>query len=76
MAIAALVLGIVGFFPLALVFGYMGRNQIDRSGGRQGGRGLAVAGIVLGWVGVAFFVLAILAVACAFTAGETSGEFQ
>jgi Domain of unknown function (DUF4190) len=49
------VLGIVGFaccvgWILALVFGYMARKQIDESYGRQTGRGLATAGIVLGWV--------------------------
>jgi len=62
-AVAALVLGIAQVFlcfigtVLALVFGYIGRNQIDRSGGAQGGRGLAIAGIVLGWVGVGLAVL-------------------
>lgn len=68
MAIASLVLGIVWICGLgsilALVFGYMGKNQIDRSGGAEGGRGLAVAGIVLGWIGVAllaiFIVLSII----------------
>jgi Domain of unknown function (DUF4190) len=54
-AVAALVLGIVGpvaciAWILALVFGYVARSQIDASGGRQQGRGMAVAGIVLGWV--------------------------
>jgi hypothetical protein len=57
-AIASLVLGIAQIFLcviggiLALVFGYIARNQIDQSGGTQGGRGMAVAGIVLGWIGV------------------------
>lgn len=63
-AIAALVLGIVGIagIPLvpsilALVFGYKAREEIDRSGGVEQGRGLAVAGIVLGWVGVGLVAL-------------------
>ncbi|MCA1726692.1 MAG: DUF4190 domain-containing protein, partial [Actinobacteria bacterium] len=64
LAITSLVLGIVWIWGigsvLALVFGYMGRNQIDRSGGTQGGRGLAIAGIVLGWVGVAGMILALI----------------
>jgi hypothetical protein len=58
-AVASLVLGIVGLtaFPvipslLALIFGYKGRAEIDRSGGAQEGRGLAIAGITLGWIGV------------------------
>ncbi len=54
-AVAALVLGILGpamcmAWVLALVFGYIARSQIDASGGWQTGRGMAVAGIVLGWV--------------------------
>lgn len=69
-AIASLILGIVGFttFPLipsilAIVFGYKGRNEIDRSGGVQQGRGLAVAGIVLGWIAVVLAILLIALVA-------------
>jgi hypothetical protein len=65
-AVASLVLGIAGFtvFPfvpslLALIFGYKGKREIDRSGGRQTGRGLAVAGIVLGWVAIVLLILTI-----------------
>ena len=61
MAVASLVLGILWLYwigsLLALVFGYAAKASIDRSGGREGGRGLAVAGIVLGWIGVGTFVL-------------------
>ena len=45
---------------LALVFGYMAKRQIDESGGVQGGRGLAIAGIVLGWVGIAGLIILIV----------------
>jgi Domain of unknown function (DUF4190) len=65
LAIASLVLGIAGLVfylcgiasILALVFGYMARNQIDQSGGTQQGRGLTTAGIITGWIGVAFLVI-------------------
>ena len=73
-AIAALVLGLLGIIPfvgmpvipsiLALVFGYKGKAEIDRSNGYQQGRGMAVAGIILGWVGIVvgvFFGLFALA---------------
>lgn len=68
-ATASLVLGIlwiggVGSL-LALVFGYVGKDQIDRSTGRQSGRGLAVAGIVLGWIGIAALVLVLILVTVA-----------
>lgn len=63
-AITSLVLGILGLIGLwfvgpilALVFGYLARGQIDRSGGRQEGRGLAVAGIIMGWIGIGLSVL-------------------
>jgi hypothetical protein len=64
LAIASLVLGILWLWwigsALALLFGYTALSQIDTSGGTQGGRGLAIAGIVLGWVGAAFFLLFVL----------------
>jgi hypothetical protein len=66
-AIASLVLGIVWVMGigsiLALVFGYVAKGQIDASGGAQGGRGLAIAGIVLGWVGVGLVLAAIVLMA-------------
>src|SRR5205814_512037 len=55
-AIAALFAGICGVTiipvacpPLALALGYQARREIAASHGRQAGRGLAAAGIVLGW---------------------------
>jgi len=65
-AIAALILGLVGWVPwgigslLAVVFGFVGRNQIRTSQGRQGGEGLAIAGIVLGFIGIALGMLLVL----------------
>lgn len=63
MAIAAMVLGIVWLYGigsiLALIFGYKARKEIDASGGTQSGRGMATAGIVLGWIGVAGILLLI-----------------
>ena len=69
MSIASLVLGILWIWwvgsVLALIFGYVGKNQIDESGGAQGGRGLAIAGIVLGWVGMGALVIFLILVAAA-----------
>ena len=61
-AIASLVLALVGGCGigsiLALVFGYTARSQIDRSNGAEGGRGLATAGIIIGFIGlIGIFVL-------------------
>jgi hypothetical protein len=65
-SIASLVLGILWIYwigsILALVFGYVAKSQIDRSGGLQSGRGMAIAGIVLGWIGVGILTLVIVLV--------------
>jgi hypothetical protein len=67
MAIAALALGISGLtvFPflgsvLALIFGYMARNEVRQRPDEISGEGLAVAGIVTGWIGVGLTVLGIV----------------
>ena len=62
MAIASMVLGILWIYwigsVLALVFGYIARHQIRER--QQGGDGMAIAGIVLGWIGVGVFALLML----------------
>ena len=69
MAVAALTRGICGSFMvsvapiLAIVFGTIGQRTIDRSAGTQSGRGMAKAGIILGWVGLAYPVLFIVSFA-------------
>jgi hypothetical protein len=77
-AIASLVLGILGGSVLAIVFGLVGHRQIRRSDGRQGGFGLATAGIVLGcvWLGLIAIVV-VLAATGSFDRGNAarfSGE--
>lgn len=58
-AVASLVLGILWVVwigsILALVFGYVARKQIRER--NEGGDGMAVAGIVLGWVGIGTLAL-------------------
>ena len=66
-AVTALVLGLTTFCTLlvtgilAVIFGNVALGRIATSHGREKGRGMAIAGIVLGWVSIA--VLAGLAVA-------------
>src|SRR3954471_16937439 len=71
-ATAALILGICALVicplicgPLAIVYGNKAKSEINSSNGRLGGAGLATAGIVLGWIGVAFAVIGILFVIAA-----------
>jgi hypothetical protein len=60
MAIAALVLGIVGLFSffifiaavLAIIFGIIASRRVKRSPGQFTGRGMAITGLVLGIIGV------------------------
>jgi hypothetical protein len=67
MAVASLVLGIVGCLTItaivAIVLGFIARNQIDQSGGVQKGRGMAIAGIVLGFVWIGLAVIRVIAIA-------------
>jgi hypothetical protein len=57
-AVLAIVFAFV-FFPLGIVFGVMGRREIDESGGTKTGRGLATAGM---WIGIGHVIL----IACIF----------
>jgi Domain of unknown function (DUF4190) len=70
MAIASMVLGIVWLWwigsILALVFGYIALGQIKQR--HESGRGMAIAGVVLGWVGIATGVL--FGILIAFAAGH------
>lgn len=44
---------------VGLLAGYKAKREIDESNGRLGGRGIAVASIVLGWGGLALTAVAI-----------------
>jgi len=66
----SMILGIVGLFPIcpvilsviALILGFMAKGEIERSGGQLGGAGIALTGIITGGVGVALYLLFIVAV--------------
>ena len=68
-ATVSLICGIFFFFPPAaigaVVFGHIALAEIKRSGGRLIGAGRAVAGLVLGYIGLAGipFILIIAAIA-------------
>jgi len=61
LAIASMVLGIVWIYwigsVLAVIFAFVAKKQIRESNGAQGGDGMATAGLVLGFIGVATFVI-------------------
>jgi Domain of unknown function (DUF1707)/Domain of unknown function (DUF4190) len=62
-AIASLTCGLLWMWwigsALAILFGHTALRRIEASGGRQGGRGLAIAGLVLGYVGAVILLLAL-----------------
>jgi len=65
-AIISLITGILNFkFPpfgaiAALVTGYVARKEIRESNGTIDGDGLAIAGLVLGWIGIAFSIIFLI----------------
>lgn len=69
LAVVSLVAGILGWTlaPLlgsviAVVCGHMARSEIRRASGRLEGDGLAVGGLVLGYLSIAMSVLFVIAI--------------
>ncbi|AXH34745.1 DUF4190 domain-containing protein [Humibacter sp. BT305] len=59
LAVLTLVFGILGFGVVPVVTGHIALSQLKRTG--EDGRGLALAGLILGYVTLAGWVLALLA---------------
>ncbi|HEY4052127.1 MAG TPA: DUF4190 domain-containing protein [Terriglobales bacterium] len=67
-AIASLVCGIINFFPffiVAIVLGRISRSEIRKSAGRLTGDGIALAGLILGYMGVVAIPLILIVAAIA-----------
>lgn len=66
LAVASLLVGLLALAPpcaiLAVVFGHIARSQIRKSEGRMKGGGLALAGLILGYLGLGFVLFVILVV--------------
>lgn len=63
-AILSLISGIGNFVGLwfigaivAIITGYVAKNEIEKGNGRVGGKRLADAGLILGWVGIGLSIL-------------------
>jgi hypothetical protein len=65
LAVASMVLGILWIYwigsILAIIFGFIAMSQIKER--HQGGKGMATAGLVLGFIGLGLLVLVVLIVA-------------
>lgn len=74
LAVASLVLGFFWIFwlgsILAVIFGHVALGQIRRNG--DSGRGLAIAGLWLGYAGVGTLALAVLIPAISAVSGASS----
>jgi Domain of unknown function (DUF4190)/Protein of unknown function (DUF2510) len=68
-AIASLVCSIVGLAMcgvpgiLGVIFGHVARGQIRSSNGRETGEGLALAGLIIGYLWIAGILLVVVAIA-------------
>ncbi len=68
-AIASLICGIFTFFLpasiAAIILGHMSLSEIRKSAGRIGGQGIAITGLVLGYLGIVIipFILIVAAIA-------------
>ena len=75
LAIVSLVAGIAGYvIPhpfiagiVAIVTGHMARSQIRRTG--EGGSGIALAGLILGYIHLALSILLVVGLALLFVVG-------
>jgi len=91
MALASLIMGILGWVVLpiigsllAVILGHAALGEIDRREGQIGGRGMAQVGLILGYVAlvlsalsiVAFIVLPILGCGFCTICGAFSSLFQ
>jgi len=76
LAVISLVLSIIWVAGLgavlAVIFGFVARSQISKSNGRQKGLGVATAGIVVGFVGVAGAIVLIIGVVLVSSSGQSA----
>ena len=79
-AIASMILGIAGIFTcglasiVAVILGHVSRGEIKRSGGRQQGSGMALAGLILGYIMLVLLVgIIVIAIIGAATGTNTRG---
>lgn len=79
LALVSMISGIAAFVVVpfigsivAIITGHMAKKQIAQTG--EGGSGMATAGLILGYVGIAFVVLAVIIWIVAFGALAAAGE--
>lgn len=58
LSIVGFVLSLLSFNVIAVVLGFIGLNQVKKTGER--GRGLAIAAIIIGFATIVFWIIAIV----------------
>ena len=64
LAVAAFILSLSGFGFIAAIMGHVAMGQIKRTG--DGGNGLAIAAVVIGWLSFALGLFWLVALGAAF----------
>jgi hypothetical protein len=72
LAIVSLVTSIIGMSLIGVITGHIGLNQIKKTG--DSGRGLAIAGLIIGYIGLAVVILLIILWIAAFAIAGASGN--
>jgi hypothetical protein len=55
--VASLVLALFGLSLLSVIFGHIARSEIRNSKGTLTGDGVALAGLIIGWIGMSLWLL-------------------
>ena len=81
LAVSSLVLGIIGLFCLpllggipAVILGHKARGRIRQSGGTEGGAGLALAGLIMGYLSIVVAVVGLLVAIPLVIQAKKTGE--
>jgi hypothetical protein len=81
LAIVSLVMGIAGLIILpficsivAVITGHNAMNEIKKSNGMIKGQGMATAGMVMGYIGIGFFVLGVIVIVVLTLLGPAIGN--
>ena len=73
LSIISLVGAIIGFNVIAVILGFIALSQIKKTG--EQGKGLAIAGIVIGFVYLAFIILITIFVIIISIGAASSGDY-
>lgn len=74
LAIVSLVTSILGLSLIGIITGHIGMNQIKKTG--ESGRGLAIAGLIIGYVALVFEIIWIVGLIVAAAAVSASGQMM